>query len=84
MAGVASISGRVGNYCFKTMKKTGRVYMQILTSKEHRSKRKKVPSEAELRARERFSKIAGIVSMMRKAGSKLDTKTLWKLVQQAL
>ena len=33
MSGIASISGRVGNCCFRTMKATGKVYMHQVKAK---------------------------------------------------
>ena len=36
MAGIESISGKLGNYCFRTMKGTGKVYMHQLPSKGER------------------------------------------------
>lgn len=87
MAGIESISGKVGNYCFRTMKGTGRVYMHQLPSKNNRQKAKgerKKPSRAMEEHRARFAKITRMVAQMRKAGSTLDRKRLWKLAEQAI
>ena len=79
MAGIASISGRVGNYCFRTMRASGKVYM-------HSAKRKvssKAPSVAMKAHRERFSAIAKMVSQMRQGGSTKSSKELWKIATEA-
>ena len=83
MAGIASISGRLGNYCFRTMKSTGKVYMHTLPSKK-RSPRPAATTQAVLDHRERFARTAHLVAQMRKAGATLDRKKLWKLAEQAL
>ena len=82
MSGIASISGRVGNYCFRTMQSTGKVYMHALPSKEQRQPRK-APSAAMIAQRERFSAITQMVAQMRKSGSKKSRKQLWKIATEA-
>ena len=82
MAGIASISGRLGNYCFRTMRKTGKVYMHTMPSKEQRGPRK-APSAAMIAQRERFSVITKMVAQMRKDGSKKSSKQLWKIATEA-
>lgn len=77
--GISSISGKVGNICFRTMKGTGKVYMGSLPQA-----RKTQPSAFEIEARERFARKARIVKIMRLAGSKMTAKELWKLAEQAL
>ena len=77
--GIISISGKVGNVCFRTMKSTGKVYMGSLPRT-----RKTQPSAFEIEARERFARKARIVKIMRLAGSKMTAKELWKLADQAL
>ena len=77
--GIESISGRLGNVCFRTMKATGKVYMGSLPQA-----RKTRPSASEIEARERFARKARIVKIMRIAGSKMTVKELWKLAEQAL
>lgn len=77
--GITSISGKMGNVCFRTMKGSGKVYMSTLP----------VARKSALRPREvvnqnRFAKRVEIVRMMRKVGSKLPVRELWKLVSQAL
>ena len=87
MAGITGISGKLGNYCFRTMKSTGKVYMHPLPSKGEGQKAKgesKKPSRAMEEHRARFAKITRMVAQMRKAGSKLDRKRLWKLAEQAI
>lgn len=77
--GIRSISGKVGNVCFRTMKSTGRVYVSALPAA-----RKSALRPREVVNQNRFSKRAEIVRMMKKAGSKLPVKALWALVSQAL
>jgi len=81
MSGIASISGRLGNYCFRTMKATGKVYMHPLASKKQRPV--KAPSAAMVAQRERFGAITKIVAQMRKNGSKKSSKQLWKIATEA-
>ena len=85
MSGIASISGRLGNYCFRTMRKTGKVYMHVAPVKNENQKMKKdrVLSEAAIAQRERFGAITKMVAMMRKKGSKKSCKQLWKIASQA-
>ena len=82
MAGIASISGRLGNYCFRTMKSTGKVYVHTMPSKESRGP-VKAPSAAMIAQRERFSAITKMVAQMRENGSKKSRKQLWKIAQEA-
>ncbi len=82
MPGIESISGRVGNCCFRTMKKSGRVYMHQVGSKEKRPPMK-APSEAMIAQRERFASIAKMVMQMRASGSKKSRKQLWKIATEA-
>lgn len=77
--GIEKISGRVGNYCFRTMKATGRTYMTGLPSK-----RTTKLQTRELEARERFARKARLVKEMRLAGSKLTQKELWRIAEQVL
>lgn len=77
MSGIASISGRMGNYCFRTMKATGKVYMHPVAAEDERKKGERV-SEAVKAQRERFATIAQMVRAMYKSGSKLTRKQLWK------
>lgn len=77
--GIKSISGKVGNVCFRTMKATGKVYMVSMPQV-----RKTQPSASEIEARERFARKARIVKIMRQAGVKMTAKELWKLAEQAV
>lgn len=78
-AGVESISGRLGNVCFRTMKATGKTYISGLPSKRATELK---PSEIE--ARERFARKAHLVKAMRQEGSKLTQKELWKIAAQVI
>ena len=82
MSGIASISGRVGNCCFRTMKATGKVYMHQVKAKSQESRVKRPASEAMVRQRKRFSEIAQIVARMKAEGSKKTRKQLWKIATQ--
>ena len=78
-AGIESISGKVGNVCFRTMKGSGRVYMSTLPAA-----RKTALRPREIVNQNRFGKRAYIVGQLRLMGSTLSTKALWSLVSQAL
>ncbi len=75
MSGIASISGRIGNYCFRTMKSTGKVYVQVRSEK---SRCPKEASEAMKAQRKRFATISQMVRAMMKSGTRLTRKQLWK------
>lgn len=81
MSGIASISGRLGNYCFRTMKRTGKVFMHQVPSKKQNLK--KEPTEAVLAQRKRFGAITKMVAQMRSEGSKKSSKQLWKIATEA-
>ena len=81
MSGIASISGRLGNYCFRTMKATGKVYMHPVASKKQRPA--KAPSAAMVAQRERFAAIVKMVHQMMANGSKKSRKQLWKIAAEA-
>lgn len=81
MSGIASISGRLGNYCFRTMKKSGKVYMHMLPSKKPGPA--KAPSAAMVAQRKRFAAIVKMVAQMRANGSKKNKKQLWKIATEA-
>ena len=81
MSGIAYISGRLGNYCFRTMKKTGKVYIHPMPSKKQ--VHKNVPSAAVVAQRERFGAITKMVAQMRKSGTKKSGKQLWKIATEA-
>jgi len=81
MSGIASISGRLGNYCFRTMRKSGNVYMHTVPSKKPGPK--KAPSAAMVAQRERFGAIVKMVHQMQASGSKKSRKQLWKIATEA-
>jgi len=81
MPGIASISGRVGNYSFRTMRATGKVYVRSMARKDPRPA--KAPSAAMVAQRERFAAIVKMVQQMRAAGSKKSRKQLWKIAAEA-
>ena len=81
MSGIASISGRLGEYCFRTMRRTGKVYIHQMPSKKRQSM--KAPSAAMLAQRERFAAITKMVAQMRKNGTKKSSQQLWKIATEA-
>ena len=80
MSGIASISGRVGNCCFRTMKA---VYMHQVKDERRKVKGKRPASEAMVRQRKRFSEIAKMVKQMMAEGTKKSRKQLWKIATKA-
>ena len=82
MTGIASISGRIGDYCFRTMKSSGKVYMHLVKSQKPKAK-SQTPSDAMISQRERFAAITKMVAQMRKNGSKKNQKQLWKIATEA-
>ena len=82
MSGIASISGRLGNYCFRTMRATGKVYMHPVASKKQKGP-VKAPSAAMVAHRERFAAIVKMVQQMQATGSKKSRKQLWKIATEA-
>ena len=83
MSGIASISGRVGNCCFRTMRATGKVYMHQVKDESRKSKVERPASEAMMRQRQRFSTIAKMVKQMMAEGTKKSRKQLWKIATEA-
>ena len=83
MSGIASISGRVGNCCFRTMKATGQVYMHQVKDNSQESRVKRPASEAMVRQRKRFCEIAKMVMQMKAEGSEKSRKQLWKIATKA-
>ncbi len=77
--GIKSISGKMGNVCFRTMKATGKIYMNALPSG-----RKTPIRPQEVRNREKFGARARLVAQMLREGSELPAKQLWKLAKVAL
>ena len=82
MSGIASISGRVGNFCFRTMRATGKMYMHRLPVGGSQ-KRVKAPSESMLVHQERFSAITKLVVQLRKSSTNKSSKQLWKIATEA-
>ena len=82
-AGIAAISGKVGNVCFKTMKKTGNVYMYPIKVQKDKVPCTKEVSEAVKTQQRRFKALAEIVRQMRKSGTRKSQKELWKIATKA-
>lgn len=84
-AGIASISGKMGNVCFRTMKATGKVYMHPLKHDDRKVPvRKKTKTVNEVENQERFAKRSHLVNQMLQGGAKLTRKELWNLVGKAI
>lgn len=83
MSGIASISGRVGNCCFRTMKATGKVYMHQVKDKSRKPQAERPVSEAMKAQRKRFAAIAKMVKQMMAEGTKKSRKQLWKIAMKA-
>ena len=83
-AGIESISGRLGNVCFRTMKATGKVDVHQVPSEQPKKKPRPAKTVGEVENQERFAKRAQVVNLMLKAGSKVSRKNLWKLASQAV
>ena len=83
-AGIESISGRLGNVCFRTMKATGKVYVHQVPSEQPVKKPRPAKTIGEVENQERFAKRAQVVNQMLKAGTKLSRKNLWKLAALAI
>ena len=83
-AGIESISGRLGNVCFRSMKATGRVYVHPIPSEQPKKKPRPAKTVGEVENQERFAKRAQVVNQMLKAGSRVSRKNLWKLASQAV
>ena len=83
-AGIESISGRLGNVCFRTMKATGKVYVHQVPNEQPKKKPRPSKTVGEVENQERFAKRAQVVNQMLKAGSKVSRKGLWKLAAQAV
>ena len=83
--GIASISGKLGDYCFRTMRSTGKVYMHTITKngRTNMKSERKAPSAAMVQQRERFGALTKMVAQMRKNGSKKSQKQLWKIAKAA-
>ena len=83
-AGIESISGRLGNVCFRTMKATGKVYVHQIPSEQPVKKPRPVKTIDEAENQKRFAKRVQVVNQMLKAGTQLSRKNLWKLASQAV
>jgi len=78
MAGIAAISGQLGNMYFRTDKKTGRVSLCRMPKKNAR-----LLTEKQRLHHARFAAIAKMVKQMMAEGSKKSRKQLWKIATKA-
>jgi len=78
MAGIAAISGQLGNMYFRTDKKTGRVSLCRMPKKSAR-----LLTEKQRLHHARFAAIAKMVKQMMAEGTKKTRKQLWKIATKA-
>ena len=78
MAGIAAISGQLGNMYFRTDKQTGRVSLCRMPKKNAQPLTKKQRLH-----HARFAAIAKLVTQMLAEGSKKSRKQLWKIATKA-
>lgn len=83
LGGIASISGKLGNYQFRTMKSTGKVFMHLAPSVQQPYRKPKPPTPAQQTQKQRFAAIANMVRQMMALGSKKTRKQLWKIATAA-
>ena len=78
MAGIAAISGQLGNMYFRTDKKTGRVSLCRMPKKSAQPL-----TEKQRLHHARFAAIAKMVKQMMAEGTKKSRKQLWKIATKA-
>lgn len=78
MAGIAAISGQLGNLYFRTDKKTGRVSLCRMPKKNARPL-----TEKQRLHHARFAAIAKMVNQMMAEGTKKSRKQLWKIATKS-
>ena len=78
MAGIAAISGQLGNMYFRTDKQTGRVSLCRMPKKSAQPL-----TEKQRLHHARFAAIAKMVTQMMAEGSKKSRKQLWKIATKA-
>jgi hypothetical protein len=78
MAGIAAISGQLGNMYFRTDKQTGRVSLCRMPKKNAQPL-----TEKQRLHHARFAAIAKMVKQMMAEGSKKSRKQLWKIATKA-
>jgi len=78
MAGIAAISGQLGNMYFRTDKQTGRVSLCRMPKKNAQPL-----TEKQRLHHARFAAIAKLVTQMMAEGTKKSRKQLWKIATKA-
>ena len=78
MAGIAAISGQLGNMYFRTDKQTGRVSLCRMPKKSAQPL-----TEKQRLHHARFAAIAKMVKQMMAEGTKKSRKQLWKIATKA-
>jgi hypothetical protein len=78
MAGIAAISGQLGNMYFRTDKQTGRVSLCRMPKKSAHPL-----TEKQRLHHARFAAIAKMVKQMMAEGTKKSRKQLWKIATKA-
>ena len=83
LPGVESISGKVGNYLFKTFNRNGKKEVRVYLCPEGSYRRRSKPSAKERAARMHFAEQAREVSRRLKAGDTRTKKAIWEEVKQS-
>jgi len=83
MAGIQNISGKAGNFVFKTYRRRdGKVETRMYPYKKRERRTK--PSKAELGAQSLFTKRQAYVQNLRQAGDNRSLKELWKEAKEKI
>ena len=82
LPGVETISGKVGNYLFKTFNRNGKKEVRVYLCPEGSYSRRSKLSKEEIAARAQFAEQAREVSRRIKAGDKRTKKAIWAEVKQ--
>jgi len=80
--GVETISGKVGNYLFKTFNRNGKKDVRVYLCPEGSYRRKTKLSAAEKASRKQFGELAREVTRRQKAGDKRTRKAIWADVKR--
>ena len=84
LPGVESISGKVGNYLFKTYTRNGKKEVRVYLCPEGSYRRQSKLSAGERAARMQFAEQAREVSRRMKDGDRRTKKEIWKEVKSEM
>ncbi len=82
LPGVESISGKVGNYLFKTFNRNGKKEVRVYLCPSDRYQRKTKLSAEECKQRKRFVEGCREVARRIKAGDTRPKKAIWAAVKE--